>query len=707
MIALLFMIQTLHWTSFVNPQPIYDMVSQGNNIWAATSGGILIFNKVDSSFQQITNTNGLPRNLVAKVSTDRYGNIWLLCVGGGLVVMTPDMNTKKTFTYMDGGLPSYNFSSIFIDGDSVWIGTDDFYKVWLYDMNGNPFTNTEEGKLLKNIQPSNEIRDIKIFGDSIWFCTNKGIGKTNKSLDSFIVYNSSNGLPNDTVYTVEKWDNYMWAGTKKGIARLHKDSTKWERVDTSFNVKEFCAVDTALWIACSQGTFKCNLIGDTSCTWTKIADYDSRALLFNNTLWIGSAWNGIVKYDGNLHEYNKKGSATNYFVTTTLDLEGNIWATHWAGEPDWEQNKASKLYKDSLGEWKWKLYAFPVPKTTNVLVDRYNNKWITMADWDNPAIVGVVKVLSNDSLIYIKVDEGWANYITASCLDKDGNLWIQCQDAYIRKINGITNQVDTTASFRNTDYTSWASSMAMDNENNLWIGSVWPSKCLVIFKNGVYDKTLLSGEQAFFINMEKQPAVWVGTTKAIYKFTDMQIKRSYAVSAIGGGIPSDMAADSTGIWFAINPCGIKKLNSNGEFYKSYTTADGLVDDRALGVEVDSKNQVLWVGTANGLSRLVETEDTTHPVISRFKVKFHPNPFVASRGDKEIVFQLDTLTFTGGKVNIYTLSGKILRTIENNGEPTAVWDTKDKSGKLVPSGIYLFAAYPKDKEKQIGKLAIIR
>lgn len=720
MTLLLFIIQAAHWTSFVNPQPIYDMLFQGDNIWGATNGGVLIFNKTNTSFQCITNTDGIPTNQVVKAATDKYGNIWLLCAGnsdiGGVVVMSPDMSKKKIFTSDTADLQSYNFSAIAINGDSVLVATEDS-KLWLYNMNGDPFNSTQPA-ILKNIQPSNEIRDIKIFNDSLWFCTNKGIGKTSKSLDSFIIYNKSNGLPNDTVCTVEIWNNYIWVALKKGIARLHKDSTKWEKIDTIFifngvkidtipilNGKDFCATDTALWVATTQGTYKCTLNND-SCVWAKIANCDSRALLFDNKLWIGSAWNGIVKYDDTLHEYLKQGSATNYLGRTAVDLNGDVWATHWGGEPSWNQNKASRLHKDS-NEWKWKLYEFPVPITSNVLVDKDNNKWITMADWNSN--VGVAKILPNDSTIYIKIDApGLSNMITASCLNRNGDLWIQSYDTYVRRINKKTNQVDIE--FSNADYAKWDFVMAADDEENLWLGSKEPSKCIAIFdKYGSFNKTILSGEDIMFVNMEKQPSVWVGTTGGIYEVKNMQPGTPLYIPSELGGIPTDMAVDSLGIWFSIKGGGVKHLINNGGFDKSYTIQNGLVNDSALGVEVDSKNQVLWIGTSNGLSRCVITPDTLIP-IKTFKVIVYPNPFVTSKGHKEILFQLDTTKFNGGKVDIYTLSGKTLATLTNNDtwQPILSWDTKDQTtGKLVPSGVYLFTAYPKNKQKQIGKFAIIR
>ncbi|MDD5530189.1 MAG: two-component regulator propeller domain-containing protein [bacterium] len=718
---ILFLIMAQQWTSFLNPQPIYNIASNGENIWAATNGGILGYKKsTTDSFQQITNTSGLPNNQIVDVAIDRYGNMWFLCANrvvtnGGIIIMSSDMSKKRLFTYMEG-LPSYNFSSICIDGDSVWVGTEDNTKIWLYDMKGDPFNASQQGILLKNLYPSNEVKEIKIFEDIVWFGTNSGIGVSNKSLDSFIVCNTDNGLPNDTVYAIEKWNNYMWAGTKKGIARILVDSIRfgdsvlWDIVDTNFKVNDFCAVDTALWMACSQGTYRCELVGDTSCNWVQIAGYDSRALLFDNTLWIGTAWNGIVKYANPIQEYKPEGPASNYFLNMAMDLDGSIWSSHW-GAPEWEHNKVSKLYKDG-DDWKWKVYSFDVPSVTNILVDKNNNKWITMADWRNQPVCAVARIFPNDSIIYITIDApGGANFVTGSCLDNNGDLWIASTDGYIRRIRASTNQVDTAFSDPN-GYTTWVCPMMRDADGNLWLGSIRPQCLAILKKDGTMQKELIN-EEFYFFNKEKPGEVWVGSTSGVHQFKNLQNinSNSYTISQLGG-VPRDMIIDSTNIWFAISKStetdigGIRKLSSTGGF-TTYTTQNGLVNDLAKGIELDRINKVLWVGTDNGLSRFVESSTTLIDTSNASEIIVCPNPFMVSK-HKEVVFYIDSAGISGGEVRVYTLSGKLLKKIEHINSSKVIWDGKDMMGSKVSSGVYLVSAFNNTaKKKYLTKFAIIK
>ncbi|MDD5528501.1 MAG: T9SS type A sorting domain-containing protein [bacterium] len=726
---ILFLIMAQQWTSFLNPQPIYDIASNNENIWAATNGGILGYKKsTTDSFQQITNTSGLPTNKVVNVAIDKYGNMWFLCanriITGGIILMSSDMSKKRLFTYMEG-LPSYNFSSICIDGDSVWVGTEDNTKIWFYDMKGNPFNTGQQGVVLKNLQPSNEVKKIKIFANMLWFGTNSGIGVSNKSLDSFIVCNTYNGLPNDTVYAIEKWNNYMWAGTKKGIARILVDSIRfgdsvlWDIVDTNFKVNDFCAVDTALWMACSQGTYRCELVGDTSCNWIQIANYDSRALLFDSTLWIGTAWNGIVKYADSIQEYEPEGPASNYFSTIVMDLDGSIWSTHW-GEPGWEHNKVSKLYKDG-DDWKWKIYSFSVPWVTNIMVDKNNNKWITMADWSMPPAYGVVRIFPNDSTIQIKLDTlKDANFVYASCLDDNGDLWVASLDTYIRRIRAGTNQVDTTFSDPN-GYTSWVYPMMRDADENLWIGSIRPQCLVILKKDGTMQKELI-GEEFSFFNKEKPGEVWVGSTSGAHQFKNLQRVNSYTISQLGG-VPRGMTIDSTNIWFALSKStetdvgGIRKLSSAGVL-TTYTTQDGLVNDLAKGVEIDHINKILWAGTENGLSRYalsqsVEESSDSQSTFQNPKLDVSQNPFINSTTINyfippnffSVVSETKSASGENVRLAIYDLSGRAVKTLVNGKKQTGSYSINLDATEL-KTGIY-FVQFAAGNYRETKKIMVVK
>ncbi|MDI6839534.1 MAG: T9SS type A sorting domain-containing protein [bacterium] len=680
MLIILFIIS--QWTSFLNSSEVNDIVSNGDKIYAATTGGGLIFDKEDASFTHITNVAGLLSNNVARVSLDLHGNLWFLCVDGGITLMSPDMTRVRKFIYLDG-LSSYSFSSIFIDGDTVWVGTSDDKKVWIYDTMGDPF---EEGKsTLKEIKPTNEVNDIEVIGDSIWFATNKGIGVVSKRDTIWTVYNTSNGLPNDTVTAITSWGDCYWAGTPKGIAKL--TPIGWEVVDTTLHVYEFCSTDTSLWAATSYGVFKWSGV-----EWINILSIDSRSIVFDSSLWVGTWGEGIAKYDGDLHSYIPDGPASNYFSGIALDLDANIWCTH---HPD---HKISRLYYAG-SNWRWKIYnknndwGFGDGGPYKVIVDGKNNKWILTWDWTNT--LGIVKVLPNDSIVKFRLDGGgYANVIGGACIDWADNLWVGCWDGYIRRIRN--DSVDITIS---NEYTSEITALSFDLDKNLWVGTDKSGLTIFLKDGGFYRIPGLPIESVTFINIDKKGEIWVGTVGGVYRIKDKKIISSYT-SADMGGVVWDMTIESRGgIWFPIDGAGIKKLNSAGTF-DEYGKEHGLVSENCKSVEFDKYYGILWVSTDYGLSRFAT--GITPPPFSHLIA--YPNPFVLSKY-REIEFS--ALDIKGGKINIYTLSGRFVKSIENIKSSFATWDGRNLDNEFVASGIYIFVAYTKDGVKKVGKIAVVR
>jgi len=89
---------------------------------------------------------------------------------------------------------------------------------------------------------------------------------------------------------------------------------------------------------------------------------------------------------------------------------------------------------------------------------------------------------------------------------------------------------------------------------------------------------------------------------------------------------------------------------------------------------------------------------------------YPNPCYFDRGQ---VLRMANLPLNS-KVRIYSLSGKLVRTLEEGeeikvegGSGEAVWDGKNEEGQEVARGIYVYLATNNAGEKKIGKIAVIK
>lgn len=697
MLIILFVIS--QWMSFLKSHEVYDMASYGDNLLIGTVGGALIFNKSATSFSTITNVDGLLSNNIIQVEVDKHGNFWLLCVDGGLTLMSQDKRRVKKFTYMEG-LPSYNFSSLFIDGDTIWVGTDDDTKVWMYDTKGDSFGSGNA--VLLEVKPTNRVKSISVIGDSVWFGTTKGIGVVRKGGSSWTVYDMDDGLPNDTVLGIAEWNGYIWAGTRKGCARL--GPAGWEVVDLSYwcpspkdtiwiKVHNFCSSNSLFWEATSFGAKK--WIG-TQFEPIPNSWWDTRVVVPDvdqpTGVWIGTFGTGIGKCNGELHYYNLPSPASNRFASIAVDRNEKVWATHGL-------HQVSKLYYED--GWNWKIYnknnewgIQPWAHASKVIADKENNLWVAM--WADNALA-LVKIMPNDSMVKIKIEGSSpvANCIASICIDAYNNLWIACHDAAIRRIRN--DVVDTIITH---DYiTNWVLALGVDFEGNIWVGD--RTNGLVIFlRNGGFCRVSdFPIDEIKFINTGVGNEVWVGTlTKGIYKIKNREIILSYTQEEMGG-LVNDMTIDYKGrAWFAVNEVGVKKLESNGSF-TTYDKMDGLVsnDVTKIGVFED----ILWIGTNYGLSRF-DTE-TLSPGIQRVKV--YPNPVVLSKGQGKVFF--DSKDLDGSTIHIYTIYGRLVNTVKEIKSSFASWDVRDMYGEFVGSGIYIFVIHTKTGAKKIGKIAVVR
>ena len=231
---------------------IYQDIS--GNIWLATKKqGLfrLIPQNSVNSFKienYIHNPNDIfspANNDFYSVCQDKNGRIWAGSYGGGLHLID-EQNGKIRFIHAKNLLPNYPISNcskvrqVFADSkQNIWVATTEGLVVFnsnykaLKDIKFNYYHKTE------NQPKSLAANDIHcIFEDSesnMWFGTFGGglnklkTGITDKKQPIFEVYDRTNGLPNNVVYTITD-DNQgnLWLTTENSIVKLSKKTSKIE-----------------------------------------------------------------------------------------------------------------------------------------------------------------------------------------------------------------------------------------------------------------------------------------------------------------------------------------------------------------------------------------------------------------------------------------------------------------------------------------------
>lgn len=88
-----------------------------------------------------------------------------------------------------------------------------------------------------------------------------------------------------------------------------------------------------------------------------------------------------------------------------------------------------------------------------------------------------------------------------------------------------------------------------------------------------------------------------------------------------------------------------------------------------------------------------------------KAYVFPNPCNLKYGCRGVAFTKLTLKC---EIRIFSISGEHLITINKNSNNESIsWDLKDKQGKILPAGLYIFYIKGEDGSVKKGKLIIIR
>ncbi len=176
----------------VGQRNVKGMLSDGNEVWVGTSGGVIRYNINTNDYKLYDVKSGsLISNGVFHVSKIR-GKIMVGTYGGGLSVYDPAKDTWKNYNIPNGLADQFVYDIVEEKNGDLWIAT------W---------------------SGANRIKGGNLDDPSSW--------------ETYTVANTNGGLPNDWVYGVELGKNgEVWLATEGGLARF-KDGTwtNWNHED--------------------------------------------------------------------------------------------------------------------------------------------------------------------------------------------------------------------------------------------------------------------------------------------------------------------------------------------------------------------------------------------------------------------------------------------------------------------------------------------
>lgn len=212
------------------------------NYWIATrNNGLNLYNPKTNRYTHFSHrsedNHSLPDNFVLAVQSDSKGNI-LVGTNNGLGIMKPETNRFKVYRHHSGDSSSLASNRVYD------ILEDRQKRIWVCSLQGLSLFNPENGSF-KNYQIPEEFRAekgilrnqffsiIQARDNKFWIGTyNSGLVRFDAENESFEVWTTSDGLPNNVVYqALEDKNGHIWLSTNWGLTRFAPQQSMFTNYD--------------------------------------------------------------------------------------------------------------------------------------------------------------------------------------------------------------------------------------------------------------------------------------------------------------------------------------------------------------------------------------------------------------------------------------------------------------------------------------------
>ncbi|MDZ7412146.1 MAG: hypothetical protein ONB15_01265 [candidate division KSB1 bacterium] len=701
------------WKTFTSVSSVRTLVRHGSTIYAGTSGGLVRMDG-DGSILILTNTEGLPANVVTALAVDERGNLWLGTASGTLAFVTAEGTVKAVVNDYRG----HSVNDLQAVGDSLFVALD--FGVSLYDLKRREVKENYK-RLGLALDWNTSATALLVVGEEIWVATPSGLAHANlrspNLMDPQFWTNvrMSNGLPSNKVTALTHHLGALYVGTAAGIVRGSMEG--WTHVGLAgLEVTDISAGGDSLLVGTTQGVF--TIASDGTVRQKPWAPWGRTAVLIDQQgrLWLGSESQGLHQFVEEEQTWRKlrvNAPEVEVFSALAIDANGSLWGA----------SGADGIVAFRKGQWTTLTAqdGLTIAGHRAVVVDHQNRKWFGTA---GRGVTIVEEVGEWFRFTHIDTTGGRLsgsdtpiNVIAERLdLDREGNVWILNKYAANRKPLAVVSPVGQWQYFSLSDgiRETAVSCMAIDQRGWKWIGH--EREGVVVLDDGgtPFDKsddsirgTLTTADGLFSnsirsIAVDSDGVVWIGTNQGLnYWFEG-------SVGGRGGLLSDDInviAVDFRNNKWIGTSAGVSVLSWDSYTWTHYSTDNSpLVGNNVQCFAFDPYTGYVYVGTESGLSRLETPYTPPKPDLS--EVLSYPNPFVIKTGQER--FHIHNLA-DGSTVRILTPEGLLVRYFSQQQIPGSwvEWDGRNDRGEEVATGVYLYVIYTESGLRHVGKVAVVR
>ncbi len=741
------------WQSFTNMRAVkgyYDpagglftfshlLASSQRGVWAATAGGLLLWETNQQTFRRFTNTEGLSQNDARAVGLDRRGRLWIALANGVINIYDPENSSfSRVEEYRD-----FQIYDFFAQGDSMYIALD--LGVSLYDVARGEVKETYKNLGRRFPSATTTVTALFINGRELWAATDIGIARTSLDLpnllapESWTNYATLEGLPSATVRGFAKFAAKIIAATANGVAAF--DGSRWSDVSGNIGARNIFQLLTAqesgktvLYAATPFAVYRAEELN----SWTVVGGGFPTVITgivvdAAGALWASTHDSGLFEFDRTAQTWRSRlpdGPATSIFSSVSLDQDGNVWCT--------STTNGFQIY-DGTRWYNYSSKNFPSINNNDFRASIHlanGDHWL--ATWGTGIYVvsGPLDALTIKA--HIDVESGELS--SAACCtnypvvpffkqDGEGNIWILNFDAantnalLARTPDNRYVRFSTGEGLRSREVNVLEIEKTLTTDR-IWVGT-FNSGISVLDHNGTVlnkndddlegeldlDDNLLSN-RIVALAQDREGYMWIGTDKGLNYWFAGTVNDRFCYSLINDNVQTIRIDPRNNKWVGTS-AGITVLSGEDNCSTTHYTVENspLVGNFVTSIAFNTNTGDVWIGTTTGLSRFRTPFTEPKPDLSQ--LAGYPNPFLLDEQTGTCSsltgFRITNLAEESG-VRIYNVAGELIRDYPAEQVPggQVCWDGRDDSGQLVPSGVYLFVAFVESTgASSVGKVAVVR
>jgi hypothetical protein len=709
--------RTLFVSNFINSNDVRGIAVPAGPLVLATHGGLVRFDPASGTFQKILSAPaGLPSNDLSCVAVGPSGTLWAGTAGAGVARIKPDGGFRRTLTSFDG-LPSDIVTTLYVEGDSIWVGTAGGVALFTESSISGQATLRRADTKARTAGGliGDQIAGFATLGDTLWCSTTAGFSSFSNGVWTARGPVLTGAVPRglavhqDTLWAATSAGPYRYAsGVFLPVAGGHPGGGDWVVRSLGGTLYSGAAASAVLRYTGGGWT----VVGAAGAPPGPVVDVAEGS---DGTLYAATHL-CLARYDAPGDRFvtlPSPGPLSDVFVPPSVHASaggGAVWFTtgnngavlHYDGS-DWQTFTSTSTggQLDDHGVF-------------GLLVDRNDRVWLghcctgtppvprldrfdpVAAAWDHPEGSNLITIAQAPSgRVYaggVEFGNGVYEYDASTGALLDSLTPANTQGG---TGPGLTSNITRAIAF--------------DSAGKGWIAlrdfglDIWDGRGTDAHGDDVWTHvgTGLPAQLTYSIAVESPTRAWLGTGGGLARIDNGVVTATWTattVPALPAPEVNDLALDTDGnLWIATSS-GLSILQPDGTL-ETFTVADGLVDDAVACLAWDAAAGAMWAGTGHGISRIV-LGGGPGPGFSG-RTYAYPNPVRPGDGGLRLGGLTDAIE---GEVR--DPAGRMIHRFHADPSSNRIWDLARPDGGPAAPGIYLVVLRGKGTSR-ILRVALLR